>query len=75
MSFRSLVAGYGRDKQLPQIYRVKVKANSVVEEFGATASDGRTGVLWNAQADAVERLYGATIRSCARASRPISRNI
>ena len=47
-----LVGGYGRDARFPALFRVKVKENEIEQEFAG----GRSGVAWNGQADAVERL-------------------
>ena len=47
-----LVGGYGRDVRFPMLFRVKVRENVIVEEF----SNGTSGVAWNGQSDAVERV-------------------
>src|SRR5262249_15957347 len=58
-----LLRGFGRDDYFPSIFRVKVKENTVVKDFGPGTSS--TGVAWNGQSDAVERFirgYDVEIR-------------
>ena len=47
-----LVGGYGKDARFPALFRVDIMQNSATPMF----KDGRTGVSWNGQADAVERV-------------------
>ena len=47
-----LVGGFGRDDEFPSLYRLNVQANEARPEF----IDGKFGVAWNGQSDAVERL-------------------
>ena len=47
-----LVGGYGRTAKFPALFSVKIKENTVDKEFDR----GKTGVSWNGQADAVERV-------------------
>ena len=47
-----LVGGYGRDDIFPSPYRVKIKERTCVPSF----KDGKCGLAWNGEADAVERL-------------------
>ncbi len=56
-----LVGGYGKDDPFPSLFRIKVKENSVDKQF----SDGKFGVAWAGQSDAVERLirgYDGSLR-------------
>lgn len=50
-----LLAGYGRTDAIPCIFRLRIKENTAVEEYGANSADGRTGLVWDAQSDAIER--------------------
>ncbi len=47
-----IVGGYGKDDQLPSLYRVNVAMDTVTSEYTA----GEFGVLWAGQSDAVVRL-------------------
>lgn len=47
-----LVGGYGKADAFPSLYRVKILENTVTEE----RSNGATGLVWEGQSDAVERL-------------------
>ena len=47
-----LVGGFGKQASFPELYRVKVRENTALPEFKV----GETGVCWNGQSDAVERL-------------------
>lgn len=47
-----LVGGYGKADPFPSLLRVKVKENTVEDQF----SNGKSGLAWNGQSDAVERL-------------------
>jgi hypothetical protein len=47
-----LIGGIGQNDKFPCSYRVRVKENDVDEEFASGAS----GLSWNAQSDAVERI-------------------
>lgn len=56
-----LVGGIGRDDTFPSLYRVSVQRNSIVCDW----SQGQSGMSWNGQADAVERLvrgYDGSLR-------------
>ncbi|HVH74909.1 MAG TPA: hypothetical protein VM755_08325 [Stellaceae bacterium] len=46
-----LVGGFGRNDKFPSIYRVNIQENSARLAF----ENGRTGVAWEGQSDAVER--------------------
>ena len=50
-----LVGGYGLHDDFPSIYRVRVRENDVVKEFGPGGTIAKSGVAWNGQSDAVER--------------------
>lgn len=47
-----LVGGYGKADPFPSLHRVKVKENKIDDQF----SNGKCGLAWNGQSDAVERL-------------------
>jgi len=46
-----LVGGFGKDDNFPSLFRVIVKESKIRPEF----VNGKSGVSWNGQADAVER--------------------
>ncbi len=46
-----LVGGFGRDDNFASLFRVQIKENAVKSEF----TDGKAGISWNGQSDAVER--------------------
>jgi len=46
-----LVGGYGRDDPFPSLYRLNVQKNTIEAAF----TDGKTGIAWDGQSDAVER--------------------
>ena len=57
-----LVGGIGRDDAFPSLYRVSVQGNSMECDF----SDGKCGISWNGQADAIERFirgYDESVRA------------
>lgn len=57
-----LVGGYGRDDVFPSLYRVRIKDNTVTEEW----PKGKTGMSWEGQSDSVERLirgYDGTLKA------------
>jgi hypothetical protein len=61
-----LVGGYGASEDFPSIYRIRVRENSVVKQFGRDGEMGATGIAWNGQSDAVERFlrgYDGSLRS------------
>ena len=47
-----LIGGFGQSAQFPSLYRIKVKENLVQSIY----SRGETGISWNGQSDAVERI-------------------
>jgi hypothetical protein len=47
-----LVGGFGQNDKFPSCYRVRVQQNDVIEDFAS----GKSGLSWNAQSDAVERV-------------------
>ena len=47
-----LVGGFGQNDKFPCVYRVNVKEQTTKEEFAS----GSSGLVWNAQSDAVERV-------------------
>jgi hypothetical protein len=56
-----LIGGYGTEDFLPSIHRIDVKRNRAIQQFGP----GQSGVAWEGQSDAVERLirgYDVAVR-------------
>jgi hypothetical protein len=47
-----LIGGFAATDKFPSCYRIRVKENDVKEEF----ANGASGLSWNAQSDAVERV-------------------
>lgn len=47
-----LVGGYGARDELPSVFRLDVRANTVTEQF----PKGSFGIAWDGQADSIERL-------------------
>lgn len=57
-----LVGGYGKDDPFPSLFRIKVKENSIDNQF----SNAHFGLAWAGQSDAVERLirgYDGSLRA------------
>lgn len=57
-----LLGGYSQNEKFPSLYRILVKENLVQDEFVS----GDSGLAWNAQSDAVERImrgYDRNLRS------------
>jgi hypothetical protein len=56
-----LVGGYDQSEYLPTLFRIDVQQNSTVKQFSA----GESGIAWQGQSDAVERLmrgYDSALR-------------
>lgn len=47
-----LIGGYGRDDAFPSLYRIKVRENTINEDW----AKGKSGLSWEGQSDGVERL-------------------